>query len=261
MVITGLMCSCSESYRSYFGNGYRSLEHSYADVPHYDSIPRGAWQVSARYIRATGYNLSWTSDRSGDRNRAYEACVFRGQAHRNVAWTAGLLSYYGRYQLGNRHDSVLVDHYFRNKSYVGLGSRGSVALNIPLTNISFRPVGVDLIINREFGQYSAFMQQLQGQSSLVTTVYDPWRASIAFTSGLRAQVSDRLVLGYQTVVAVPERHYRFIYRKSGDFEKDRATTERIAATAFVGLDRTLISLQLGIGPQFHLAGGVSYRFM
>ncbi len=260
MAVAGLMSSCSESYHSYFGNGYHSLEHSYTDVPHYDSLPRETWQVSARYIRATGYNLSWISDRSGDKNRAYEAYVCRGQTHRNIAWTAGLLSYYGRYQLGNKHDSVLVDHYFRNKSYFGLGGRGSVALNIPLANVNFRPVGVDLIINRELGQYPAFMQQFQGRSSLVTTVYNPWRASIAFTSSLRAQVSDRVVLGYQTVVAVPERHYRFIYRKSGAFGEDQTTTERIAATAFVGLDRALVSLQFGIGPQFYLAGGVSYRF-
>ena len=260
VAIVGSTSSCSESYRSYFGNGYRSLEHSYADMPHYDSVPKAAWQVSARYVRATGYNLSRSSDRSGDQNRAYEAFVFRGQTHRHVAWTAGLLSYYGRYRLGNRHDSVLVDHYFKNKSYFGLGSRGSVALNIPLANISFRPVGLDLIVNRELGQYPAFMQQFQGQSPLVTTLYDPWRVSIAFTSGLRAQVSDRVVLGYQAVVAIPERHYAFIYRKSGAIEEDQTTTEGVAATAFVGLDRTLVSLQFGIGPQFHLAGGVSYRF-
>lgn len=81
-------------------------------------------------------------------------------------------------------------------------------------------------------------------------------------SGLRAQVSDQVVLGYQAVFAIPDRDYRIIYRELGTSEdKDPCLIGNVTTTVFLGIDNALFELQLGAGEaQLYFAGGVSYRF-
>lgn len=263
LLIAGMLAvsSCS-SYHSYFGNGYHSLENSYLDKPFYDSIPQGAWYASARVVRATGYNRSFSSATEGDQNRVYEAIGYRGFSYRNISWAGGLFGYYGGYRLGNQHDSVLVAHYLSRKPYYGLGGKVSVNWNIPYAAVNFRPIGVAITLNREFGQYPTFVRQLRGQFPQVTTVSDRWGINVGLTTGLRARLSENTVLGYQVVFSIPDPDYSVVYRDAGTTEEEhREIFGGVSTAVFVGIKNALLRMQVGLGKaQLYWAWSLTYCF-
>ncbi len=259
--ITTLLGGCA-TYRSDFGGGYHALEGTYLDKPHYDSLPQGAWYASARAIRASGYNIGPFSPREGDRNRVYEAVVHRGHTYRNLSWAGGLFGYYGNYRLGNRHDSVLVDHFLSRKSYYGFGAKLDVAWNIPYRRVNFRPLGLALTVNRELGRYPRFVRQIDGLSPSVSTVNDPLGINVGITSGLRVAWEGGMVLGGQLLLMIPDRDYDVIYERVVDGQvQPRGLVEGVTTTTFVGYENVLFQVQMGLGEaQLHVAYGLTYRF-
>ena len=233
------------------------------DKPLHDSLPRGTWYASARTIRASGYNLNFSSNTRGDRNQAYEAMIYRGQSYRHLCWAAGILGYYGRYQLGNQHDSVLVDQYLAKRPYFGGGGKVSVAWNLPLNQeVDFRPLGMDVTLNRESGPYLTFVQQLQERFSSVTVEEDPWSVNVGITSGLRLQTAGGMILGYHALVMIPDQDYQRLYRYYDiDRKEKRSFFGGAHITMFGGLDHFLLTGQFGVGEaQLYGALGLQYRF-
>ena len=234
LLVIGTLLSGCGTYSSYFGSGYHSLESSYLDKPHYDSLPRSAWYASARAIRSTGYNLNFYGAAQGDANQVYEAMAHYGHTYRNISWAGEVLGYYGRYRLGTQHDSALVDHFLSRHSFYGLGGKLSVNWNIPYRKINFRPIGVEVTLNREGGPYRTFVRHLDEQFRSVTTEGAPWSINVGLTSGLRAQLPDGIVLGYQTTFLIPDRNYRKLYRYYDNDKERREVIGGASTTVLLG---------------------------
>ena len=258
VVVLCLLALSSCNYHAYFGGGYHSLESQYLDKPHFDSIPAAAWHASASATRATGYNLSFESDEEGDLNQVYEAMIYRGETYRNLAWACGVFGYYGNYRFGNQHRDVLAGAQSARKNYHGLGGKLQLAWNIPFKSVSFRPLGIDVTINREFGEYVAFTRQLGRQFSQVSVVDDPLGVNFGITTSLRYEPQPGIVAGYQVKFAIPDRDYGVIYRDGLDERQD--LFDGASGILFIGTERFLFQAEFGFSPaQFSIGGGCTYR--
>lgn len=260
LMAIGLLSSCG-TYSSYFGNGYHSLESSYLDKPFYDSLPQGAWYVSAKATWATGYNLNFSSSLEGDKNRMFQAIGHRGYTYRNISGAYGLFGYYGNYRIGNQHDSVLVDSYLTRRSYYGFGGKATISWNIPFQKVNFRPLGIEVTLNHEFGRYLAFVRQLNGQHNQVHTIEDPLSVNFGLTSELCIRLPNHMSFGYHMLLAIPDRDYQALYSyTNASGEKESSIFGGGSTTFFLGTNNTLFQMQVGVGEaQLFVAGSVTYR--
>ena len=143
---------------------------------------------------------------------------------------------------------MLVDHFLSRKSYYGFGGKLSVAWNIPYRRVNFRPLGLALTVNREFGRYPTFVRQIDGLGPSVNVVDDRLGVKAGITSGLRAQLPSDLILGFHALYMIPDRDYDVIYENVVDGEvQRRPLVAGATTTTFIGYENVLFQVQMGLG--------------
>jgi len=226
---------------SYFGNGYHGIESSYMSKPFYDSLPYSSINAQGSINLATGYN-------SDDHNNSFDLLVHGSHGLKYFSIAYGVFGFGGNYKVGDHHDESISHYFLTSQSYGGFGARVSANVNIPVGKVNFRPIGGELIINKEFGEYHDFLEDISGSSEHIFVAEDDLSVNFGITSEILINPKPGYDMGFRLFLGIPDKDYEGIYSDvlSEDDQSNSSFIEIFSLTGFFKFKKINFQIQLGV---------------
>lgn len=195
-----------------YGSGFIGGEATYITKPVYDSNKVAKTYGGGKYYYSpTGYNRS-------DNNMQLELNAHRAHTFKYANITYGLFGYYGEYYVTdepvntflNSPPTLLPEKYLGKKNYYGGGLRFSFNLNLPSPSADFRPIGLQMIIGKEYGNFKNFRQELSSDfrnssDIVINNLFEQenvfawtWYTEAVLRKEMKTQVGYRLAWTYSS---------------------------------------------------------------
>jgi hypothetical protein len=243
LVLAGMLGGCVR----YYGAATSGNNFIYQPKPVYRDSAVTATYLSQNTYLGPGYN--WFRDI----NVFTQLSSHRSHTFRYANLSYGTFGFVGNYSLAASRKNPVLYPLTGNKLYYGYGIRTGINLNIPTSRIDFRFIGLEMIANRESGEYTRFRRSLAADPpERIFASPDQNLFAAAITSEICIKGPEGSFGGVKLLAGRSFFEQTLPYRS--------ATKIPIRSlTAFVSNGKFTLSIQAG-GSQLGIQTGIWYQF-